>query len=144
MSKNKEQDQIVDVEIEDGSDFHMNQTYSAESPESPESQKQLVTVFKIKDEFIDDVQAAIGDLPYNTNVKVEFNSQTITMSLPDLMKMINDLKEEAEIGVVSFICEALTYFPYVRVYKILDQVKADQSHYFEEMEPKEVSRTEPV
>lgn len=120
MSKTKETDQpIVDQE---------------QTAESNEPQK--IAQFKILDVFQKDLQEAVGDLPYNYKINIISSSQIVPLGLGDFLNLVKANADAIDINSLNFICDGLTYFPYNKIYKIVDKIREEQSYYFEELEPK--------
>lgn len=128
-----------DCIVEDGSDVHMG---SSENQTTDRPEEVLVAQFEILDTFINDVQDALGNLPYNHTIQVINNSQVFNLTIGNLMQLIKDTKSAIDINNLNFICECLTYYPYNTVKDIIDTIKTDQNKYFKELEPRKVSAPE--
>lgn len=122
--------------VEDGSDVHMG---SSESQTIDKPEDVLIAQFEILDTFINDVQDALGNLPYNHTIQVINNSQVFNLTIGNLMQLIKDTKSSIDINNLNFICECLTYYPYNTIKDIIDTIKTDQNKYFKELEPRKVS-----
>lgn len=128
-----------DCIVEDGSDVHMG---SSESQTIDKPEEVLVAQFEILDTFINDVQDALGNLPYNHTIQVINNSQVFNLTIGNLMQLIKDTKSSIDINNLNFICECLTYYPYNTIKDIIDTIKTDQNKYFKELEPRKVIASE--
>lgn len=129
----------TDCIVEDGSDVHMG---SSEGQTTDKPEEVLIAQFEILDTFIDDVQNALGNLPYNHTIQVINNLQVFNLTIGNLMQLIKDTKSSIDINNLNFICECLTYYPYNVVKDIIDTIKTDQNKYFKELEPRKVTASE--